>query len=820
VRELPSGTVTFLFTDIEGSTRLLHELGDAYADVLAEHRRVLREAFARHGGVEVDTQGDAFFVAFARASDALAAAREAQAALNGPIRVRMGLHTGEPLVTEDGYVGIDIHRAARIAASGHGRQVLVSQSTRDLVGADSLRDLGEHRLKDLTAPERIYQLGDGDFPPLKSLHQTNLPVQPMPLVGRERDLAELLELVEAHRLVTLTGPGGIGKTRLALQVASEVLERHPDGVWFVPLASVRDPELVEPTIAQVIGATGSVIDRVNTERVLLLLDNFEQIEVAGPYVARLVEGAPGLRVIVTSRVPLHVRSEQEYPVPSLSDAEAVELFVARARAVKPAFRLDEHVKEICRRLDGLPLAVELAAPRVKALQPEQILRRLERRLPLLTGGARDAPERQRTLRSTIEWSYELLAEAEKSLVARLAVFAGSFELDAAEAVCDADLDTISSLVDKSLLRQTDAGRFFMLETIHEYAFDVFEHLPDADVVRERHARYFFELCVATQPLLGGIDQDVAVARLAAHYGDIRLALAWIAKESPELELRFALALGKFWQLRLYLDEGRAWLAEALEHAIDAPVAERAEAAYRLADIAYDEGLYADAKARFEESLELSRRGGEPKHVATCLNGLALVAQYEDRLEDARALFDAAIASAGEAGAELYAAAFTQNLALLELGEGNDDRATASFRKVLVHFRNAGEDAGAGMALENLGFVALRRGDLDGASSLFVEALELSGRADWRLGLFCLAGMAGVASGQQRHLHAARLLGAVGSLCDQTHLTLERQEAEVEARARRIVRDALGDAAFTTTAWNEGTKMQLEHAIDYALANID
>src|SRR5207248_2053449 len=352
---------------------------------LADHRRLLREAFSRHGGVEVDTQGDAFFVAFAKASEALAAAAEATDVLEaGPIRVRMGLHTGEPLVTEEGYVGIDVHRAARIASVGHGGQVLVSQATRELAGADGLRDLGEHRLKDLTAPERIWQLGGGEFAPLKTLHRTNLPVQPTPLIGREHELAELLVLAESHRLITLVGPGGIGKTRLALQMASELLDRQPDGVWFVPLASVRDPELVEPTIAQVLGATGSVAEHVHSQPALVVLDNFEQVDAAGAYVARLVEAAPALKIVVTSRVPLHVRGEQEYPVAPLSEAAAVALFAARARSAKPAFQIDEHVKEICRRLDGLPLAVELAAPRVKVLQPEQILRRLERRLPLLT----------------------------------------------------------------------------------------------------------------------------------------------------------------------------------------------------------------------------------------------------------------------------------------------------------------------------------------------------------------------------------------------------------------------------------------------------
>jgi adenylate/guanylate cyclase family protein len=313
MRELPRGTVTFLFTDIEGSTRLLQGLGEGYADALAEHRRVLREAFVRHSGVEVDTQGDAFFVAFARASDALAAARDAQAALKGPIRVRIGVHTGEPVVTDAGYVGLDVHRAARIAAAGHGGQVLVSQSTRELTGADGLRDLGVHRMKDLSAPERIYQLGEGEFPPLKTLYQTNLPVQPTALVGRERELMEVIELVHSHRLVTLTGAGGSGKTRLALQAAAELADEFADGAWFVSVAALTNPALVEPTIASVVGANGDFANFLRGKRMLLLLDNLEQLL---PDVAAIVASL-SVTVIATSRERLNVYGEQEYQVPTL-----------------------------------------------------------------------------------------------------------------------------------------------------------------------------------------------------------------------------------------------------------------------------------------------------------------------------------------------------------------------------------------------------------------------------------------------------------------------------------------------------------------------
>jgi class 3 adenylate cyclase len=446
VRELPAGTVTFLFTDIERSTRLLQELGDEYADVLAEHRNAVRDAFTRHGGVEVDTQGDAFFVAFGRAKDALAAAVEVRDTLDGgPVRVRMGLHTGEPLLTEDGYVGIDVHRAARIAAAGHGGQILVSQSTRDLVGPEGLRDLGQHRLKDLTAAERIYQLGDGEFPPIKSLDRTNLPITSTALIGRERELAELRDLFsDGARLVTITGAGGSGKTRLALQVAAEVADTYSDGVFFVPLAPIQDPGLVLSAVAQ--STEARQIEDLAHAEAFLVVDNFEHLLAGAGSLASLLALAPAVKLLVTSRVRLNLSDEREFSLEPLPDDDAVTFFLDRARAVRRELRFEPAVGDICRRLDGLPLALELAASRLKVLDPMLLLERLGERLPVLTGGARDAPERHQTLRATIEWSYGLLEAPLQELLPRLSVFAGSFSLEAAEAVGEADLDAIAALV--------------------------------------------------------------------------------------------------------------------------------------------------------------------------------------------------------------------------------------------------------------------------------------------------------------------------------------------------------------------------------------
>src|SRR6266480_115651 len=447
--KLPSATVTFLFTDIEGSTVLLHELGaEAYAEALAEHRRVLRTVFAAEDGVEVDTQGDAFFYVFADARAAVAAVAAANVALEpGLIRIRMGLHTGEALLTGEGYVGEDVHLGARIAAAGHGGQVLLSAATRALLD-DGVTDLGEHRLKDFAEAVAIFQLGEERFPPLKTISNTNLPRPASSYVGRERETAEVAELVRGHRFVTLSGPGGSGKTRLSIEAASELVGEFKAGLFWIGLAVLRDPNLVLETVGQTLGAKDGLADHIGERELLLLLDNLEQVVEVAPELASLVEVCPNLHLLVTSRELLRVRGEVDYPVPPLAEPDGVELFCTRAQ-LEP----DETIAELCRSLDELPLALELAAARTSVLSPAQILARLSERLDLLKGG-RDAEARQQTLRATIEWSHDLLGDEEQRLFARLAVFRGGCTLEAAEQLAGADIDTLQSLVDKSLLRHT------------------------------------------------------------------------------------------------------------------------------------------------------------------------------------------------------------------------------------------------------------------------------------------------------------------------------------------------------------------------------
>jgi predicted ATPase/class 3 adenylate cyclase len=766
VRELPRGTVTFLFTDIEGSTRLLHELGDRYADVLAEHRRVLRETFSRHGGVEVDTQGDAFFVAFARASDAVAAGGEIQEGLaGGPVRVRIGIHTGEPVVTEEGYVGADVHRASRIMGAGHGGQVLVSDATRQLLDSEAdLRDLGAHRLKDLTAPQRLYQLGDADFPPLRTLYRTNLPVQATALVGREPELEEAGALLRSHRLVTLTGPGGSGKTRLALQLAAEAVEQFPDGVFWVPLQALRDSALVEHAIGASIGADDGLVEHVADQRLLILVDNFEQVIEAASTISSLLAATPNATVLVTSREPLLVESEQRYPVEPLPDDDAATLFVERAAAVEPGFRSAAAVAEICRLLDGLPLAIELAAARVALLDPDELLARLDRRLPLLASRSRDAPARQRTLRATIEWSYELLGSDEQELFRRLAVFRGSFLLEAAEVVCDADLDALQSLVVKNLLRRWAGGRLGMLDTIREYAVEQLDAAPDADDVRRRHAEYFRS--VAEKANLnagtlrpGGQRLDLAVPEL----DNFRGALAWTLRSgSIALGLEIATALEQLWTLD-DPNEGMRWFERLFDRreADAAPPSLRAHALRAHGSSLAIGGHFAAAEEMFARSLTIFEQLRDERGRAVLLHRLGIAAQWRGDLGQARELVEASDELHRRAGDVWGLAQTTGTLGAIARDQGDEHSAIELVRECTALARAAGSPWWECGALAELACLSVRAGLLDEGESharhSLAVAVQLRDRASRVFGVGILA----LVAAERGHLErAGRLWGAI------------------------------------------------------------
>ena len=637
MRELPSGTVTFLFTDVEGSTRLLHELGaEAYAGALAEHRRKLRAAFDAHDGVEVDTQGDAFFVAFPTAPGALAAAAELTEALaGGPISVRVGVHTGTPFVAEEGYVGVDVHRAARIAAAGHGAQVLVSSSTATLVDGFALRDLGEHRFKDLAAAERVFQLGNDEFPPLKTLFQTNLPVPATPFLGRERELGEVGELLARTRLLTLTGPGGGGKTRLALQAAGAAADEYPQGVWWVPLAAVVDPASILDEASRSLGAPGELAATIGDRRLLLVLDNFEHLIDAAPALSELLAGCANLDLLVTSRERLRIAGENVYPVPVLARAEARELFSTRARAVSPDFTPDAMVDLLCERLDDLPLALELAAARTVMLSSEQLLERLGSRLDLLRGG-RDAESRQQTLRATIEWSHDLLELDEQRLFARLAVFAGGCTLEAAEAVCGADLDTLQSLVEKSLVRVRDEGRFWMLETIRELALERLAESGEEEALRRAHAKWFFELArrsgLADDSTFPVQRHDLVIPEGA----NLRAAIHWAeGANDADTALTLAVELELYWATNSPF-EGARILTRLLESVGVSPRAQ-ARGLRCLGGCVHIVGDYDASAAAHARSLAGFEQLGDEWNVANLLHRLALVACARDDPAAARTL---------------------------------------------------------------------------------------------------------------------------------------------------------------------------------------
>jgi predicted ATPase/class 3 adenylate cyclase len=714
-RELPTGTVTLLFSDVEGSTTLLHELGaEAYADALAEHRRIVRAACTAEGGVEVDNQGDAFFFAFRSAPAALAAAQAVTGALAaGRVQVRIGVHTGTPLVTEEGYVGDDVHLAARVGASGHGGQVVLSRTTRERVDGLPLTDLGEHRLKDIPEAVSIFQLGGERFPPLKTISNTNLPRPASSFVGRQRELRELLATIRSARLVTLTGPGGSGKTRLALEAAATLVPSYKAGVFWIGLASLRDPLLVTETIAQTLGAKDGLAEHIGERELLLLLDNLEQVIEAAPQFSALLSACANLTVLVTSRELLRVQGEVEYAVPPLASPEAVALFCERSR-LEPS----EEIAELCVRLDQLPLAVELAAARAKALSPRQILERLSQRLDLLESG-RDADPRQQTLRATIDWSHDLLSEEEQRVVRALSVFAGGCTLDAAEEVCGADINTLQSLVEKSLLRFS-TERYWMLETIRDYAHERLDEAGETDALARRHADYHLALLEERQPLVRGSGRRELLVWFGEEEDNLRATLDYLEGAAPPDAARAAELLMSFWGPRGRLVEGQERLLRLLART-DFAAGTRAMLLENLSDTELRLGQLDSAESHAQEAVTLARESEERRTLAFALQDLARVAAGRGDFDEAIRVLTRVLEEAADD--EWLRAIALGDLASLQMETGRDEEARHIFQEASRGFHATGDEANQAITSTQLAYLELYVRDFEAAYNVAASVLE-------------------------------------------------------------------------------------------------
>ena len=825
--DLPSGTVTFLFTDVEGSTRLLQELGaEGYAEALAEHRRLIREACAGSDGVEVDTQGDAFFFSFPTAPGALAAAQEMTEALaSGPIQVRVGLHTGTPLLTEEGYVGDDVHFGARVAACGHGGQVLLSAPTiaaidpsnRLLLG-DSILDLGEHRLKDIESAVSIFQLGEGSFPPLKTISNTNLPRPASSFVGRGAELREVLSRIEqGARLLTLSGPGGTGKTRLALEAVATLVPEYKAGVFWVGFASLRDPALVTETISQTLGAKDGLAEHIGERELLLLLDNLEQVVEAAPELSALLSACPNLTLLVTSREVLRVQGEVEYAVPPLASPEAVSLFCARSQ-LEPS----EEIAELCARLDNLPLAVELAAGRAKALSPKQILERLSQRLDLLQGG-RDADPRQQTLRATIEWSYDLLSPPEQELFARLSVFAGGCTFQAAEEVSDADLDTLQSLVEKSLLRFTDE-RYWMLETIRAFASERVG--TDAGTVQRTHAMYYARVAAAqSDPLVMHLLE--AYATLTDEQDNMRAALSFVSER--RLAAVFGDLLYGLWRYWLAVGSGaeaRQWATRYLADGRDATPLERFAGDLASGEILRFTGDAETAAKLKRESVDVVRANPDAivhgraigRWTAAILSDLSHIERDEGRLEEARAYADEALVLRRERGEPAGLAHALAASAMIAYTERDFAAARSLFAESDACWLVAERHEDAAMASLAVAECDVLLGCLDNVAPRLEIAVEtLRKEPDVGSAIYALRVAAMLAAAKGDAEHCVTMFGLADRLETESGMTqFSRVEDEVQRSYLEHAQGVLGEGEFQA-AHATGAQVPDERSFEIVLA---
>ena len=865
-----TGIVTFLFTDIEASTRLIQDIGDQYAGVLGDYRRLLDEAVRTWGGEEVGTQGDGCLAAFFTAEDGVAAAAAAQQALvrhrwpeGVSLRVRMGLHTGEAIHEAGDYIGLSVHRAARICAAAHGGQILLSEAVQALAARHlppgiGLRDVGSHRLKDLREPEHLYQvLQRGlpvEFPPIESLGPNNLPLQLTSFVGREHEMEQVKGLLAKTRLLTLSGSGGLGKTRLAIQVAADLTERFPHGVWFVELAPLTDAGLIPQAMASLFGLReepgrpllATLTEYLRRRHLLLILDNSEHlVEGCAPLVDGLLRACPHLHVLSTSRQTLGIAGETTWLIPPLSSPgaddpstvdglgryEAVRLFSERAAAIVPHFTLTAEnapiVAEVCRRMDGIPLAIELAAARLRILSIEQIRQRLDQRFQLLTAGSRTALPRHQTLRAAIDWSYALLAEKERVLFGRLAAFVGGCAPEAAEAICAGGavesgdvLGLVAQLVDKSLLlpeRRADEVRYRMLDTILEFGRDKLREAGEESAVRARHAAFFLSLAERAEPQLRGTGQAAWFARLETEHDNLRVALDWLLQRDGEAVLRLGCALWWFWYVHGYYREGREWLSQALHKAGALHPLLRARALTGAGYLATSQGDYAAARPLLEESLRTSRDSRDDSNTGFVLNSLGRLAWYEGEFDRAFEFYIESLSVFRRLDDKYSIGVLLNNLGVLAISRGELEQARSWLEESLVLGRALKVNQRVAFAASNLSVVALRRSEYDLARALLRESLSLDSEVGDKRSISSeLEGFGVLAASLGQPARAARLLGAAEALRESigSPLTTSSRALVDYDRYVEMARADLTPDAFAAS-WREGRSMSLKEAIEYA-----